>query len=152
MMIFKDIKRMKKMILLMTSIAMSIVILSEIVYGQNQQLEQIKPAHVDSLLNWYDVCELGILGQGWYEAGREFVRLPAKAETMVTKQVWGLSHHSAGLNVRFVTNATKIQARWTLTGKTLALPHMAATGVSGLDLYVKTEKYGWRFVGTGKPK
>ncbi len=31
------------------------------------------------------------------------------------------------------------------------MPHMAATGVSGLDLYVKTDK-GWRWLGVGQPK
>ena len=51
--------------------------------------------------------------------------------------MWDLSRHSTGLCVRFVTDATAIHARWTVTNKNLAMPHMPATGVSGLDLYVE---------------
>ena len=38
-----------------------------------------------------------------------------------------------------MTDATAIQPRWTLTSNHLAMPHMPATGVSGLDLYVKAD-------------
>jgi hypothetical protein len=70
---------------------------------------------------------------------------------MVRDAVWGLSRHSAGMCVRFVTDANAIQARWKVTSTRLAMPHMAATGVSGLDLYVKSNK-GWRWLGVGQPK
>src|SRR5262245_8497065 len=88
---------------------------------------------------WYDVRDLGVEGKGWSETKADFDRLPAKAEALVRPPVWNLSRQSAGLCVRFATDATDIQARWTLTSKNLAMPHMPATGVSGLDLYVKGE-------------
>lgn len=66
--------------------------------------------------------------------------------------VWGLSRHSAGLCSRFETNATSIKARWTLTAARLEMPHMPATGVSGLDLYVKSEDGFWRWLAVGQPK
>ena len=101
---------------------------------------------------WYDVRDLGVEGKGWTETKAPFDRLPAKAEGVVRTAVWGLSRQSAGLCVRFVTDAVAIQARWTVTSDRLAMPHMAATGVSGLDLYVKVEGGRWHWLAVGQPK
>ena len=101
---------------------------------------------------WYDILALGIEGQGWKNVKAPYDRLPEKAVTMVREPVWNLSRNSAGLCVRFVTDAPAIQARWTLTGKNLALPHMPATGVSGLDLYVRNaDGKNWHWLGVGRP-
>jgi lysophospholipase L1-like esterase len=77
--------------------------------------------------------------------------LPAKAEGIVRPPVWSLSHHSAGIAVRFKTDATKIHAKWSLLFSSLAMVHMPATGVSGLDLYVKTKDGRWRWLSGGRP-
>src|SRR5207302_3034245 len=45
-----------------------------------------------------------------------------------------------------------LQARWSLTGKSLAMPHMPATGVSGLDLYARDAAGAWRWLGVGIPR
>jgi hypothetical protein len=100
---------------------------------------------------WYDVALLGIEGQGWTDTEAKFDRLPAKAEGVVRGAVWGLSHDSAGMAVHFKTDAMTIQARWSLTASGLAMPHMPATGVSGVDLYVKTEAGKWRWLANGRP-
>jgi hypothetical protein len=102
-------------------------------------------------VHWYDVRPLGIEGQGWADVKAPFDRLPAKAEKTARPPVWGLSRQSAGLCVRFVTDAPAIHARWTVTNKNLAMPHMPATGVSGLDLYVKTAAGKWQWVANGRP-
>ena len=99
---------------------------------------------------WYDIRQLGVEGKGFAETKAPFDRLPAKAEGVVRAPVWGLSRNSAGIVVRFVTAAATIRARWTLTSENLALPHMPATGVSGLDLYVKHDGQ-WRWIGAGRP-
>lgn len=110
-----------------------------------------KPDEKDAGLVWYDVRALGIEGQGWKDTRAPFDRLPASAEKEVDASVWGLSHHSAGLCVRFVTDAPAIQAKWTLTGN-LAMNHMPATGVSGLDLYTRSAKDGkWQWLSVGRP-
>jgi hypothetical protein len=54
--------------------------------------------------------------------------------------------------VRFTTDATEIHARWALTSSNLAMPHMPATGVSGLDLYVRTAGENWHWLGVGIPR
>ncbi|WP_299462749.1 SGNH/GDSL hydrolase family protein [uncultured Gimesia sp.] len=101
--------------------------------------------------HWFDIKDLGLEGKGWTETEAFFDRLPAKAKGVVRPPVWSLSKHSAGMAVRFVTDATTIKAKWKLTSASLAMPHMAATGVSGLDLYVKTESGKWRWLAVGKP-
>ncbi|MCH9655380.1 MAG: SGNH/GDSL hydrolase family protein [Planctomycetes bacterium] len=101
--------------------------------------------------HWFDIKNLGMEGKGWTETESFFDRLPKKAKGVVRPPVWSLSKHSAGMAVRFVTNATSIKAKWELTSPSIAMNHMAATGVSGLDLYVKTESGKWRWLAVGKP-
>jgi len=100
---------------------------------------------------WYDAKLLPVEGQAWKDTRSPFDRLPAKAESKVRSAVWNLSRHSAGLAVRFTTGATTISARWTLTSSNLAMPHMPATGVSGLDLYVRDKAGKWRWLACGRP-
>ena len=102
-------------------------------------------------VRWYDIRQLGVEGQGWTDTKALYDRLPAKAEGKVRDAVWNLSRDSAGLSVRFMADSPVIHARWTLTKSNLAMPHMAATGVSGLDLYAKDDKGTWRWVAVGKP-
>ncbi|NQV23058.1 MAG: SGNH/GDSL hydrolase family protein [Rhodopirellula sp.] len=116
------------------------------------------PAHeTDSNgVAWYGAHEIGVEGQGWTDTESPFDRLPARAKELVRPAVWGLSKHSAGLCVRFVTDATEIHARWTLTSASLAMNHMPATGVSGLDLYASTKTTSesggkFRWLAVGKP-
>jgi lysophospholipase L1-like esterase len=74
-------------------------------------------------------------GQAWSNEMRDTIqRFPPRAEALVRKAVWGLSRSSAGLSIRFVSNAAQIVVRYKVTGST-AMPHMPATGVSGVDLY-----------------
>ena len=99
---------------------------------------------------WADIRQFGVEGRGWDDTKSFYDRLPAKAEGKVRLPVWDLSRNSAGLCVRFVTDATTIHARWALTESWLYLPNMTAIGKSGLDLYVKTEN-GWRWLAVGIP-
>src|SRR5512137_2622700 len=107
---------------------------------------EISAAEPAPALVWTDIRRLGVEGQGWTDTKAPYDRLPAKAEGKVRGAVWSLSRHSAGQCVRFVTAAAEIHARWVLASSNLAMPHMAATGVSGLDLYVKTDRGQWRWI------
>ncbi|WP_165073919.1 SGNH/GDSL hydrolase family protein [Paludisphaera rhizosphaerae] len=105
-------------------------------------------------LTWSDVRTLTLEGQGWKEADLKapFDRLPAKADGVARPPVWSLSRDSAGIAVRFVTDSPEIHARWTVNKKDrLAMPHMPATGVSGLDLYARDPQGKWRWVAVGQP-
>ena len=99
---------------------------------------------------WYDAQHLTVEGKGWTDTEAFYHRLPAKAKGVVRDAVWSLSTHSAGICVRFVTDADKIAAKWEVVNANLAMPHMPATGVSGLDLYVNDDGV-WRWIGNGRP-
>lgn len=101
--------------------------------------------------HWFDVRQWGVEGKAWDDTVRYFDRLPGRAQKIVRAPVWGLSRHSAGMCVRFETDATQISGRWTLLSKSLAMNHMPATGVSGLDLYAQDDAGQWRWVGVGRP-
>ena len=86
-----------------------------------------------------------VAGQGWHEGLAHFYdRLPAKAESRVRKAVWHLSHETAGLNIRFRAQSTDIYVRYVVGGNQ-AMPHMPATGVSGVDLYALNKDGGWEW-------
>jgi len=102
-------------------------------------------------VSWYDIRSLDVEGRGWDETAEFYDRMPARAEGVVRDAVWSLSRHSAGMCVRFTTDASDIKARWTLTQERLGLPHMNPASVSGLDLYMQMEDKSWRWVSATKP-
>ncbi len=82
-------------------------------------------------------------GQAWHkEVQNPYDRLPARAEKAVREDVWKLSHNSAGLMLRFRSNAKEIVVRYTVSGSR-AMHHMPATGVSGVDLYAVNADGKW---------
>lgn len=109
-----------------------------------------KPKEEDGL-TWRDVRDWGVEGRGWSDTERYFDRFPRKAKGVVRDSVWSLSRHSAGMCCRFETDATAIWARYELLSKSLAMPHMPATGVSGLDLYARDREKRWRWLGFVSP-
>lgn len=101
---------------------------------------------------WCDGKDMLVEGKGWTDTASFFDRLPARAQGKVTPPVWELSRNSAGIDVRFATDAPTIQVRWTVTSPALAMPHMPATGVSGIDLYAWTKAGRWQFVRNAAPE
>ena len=104
-------------------------------------------------LAWYDVTKSEIEGRILPDQSRArwFDRLPESAEGKVTSAVWNLSRHSAGMMVRFQTDATSIHVQYKLMKSSLAMPHMPATGVSGIDLYARDPDGIWRWVQVTRP-
>jgi len=123
-----------------------------LVAGAAERLDPSKgtpDAHGQEL--WYDARLLPLEGKGWDQTESYYDRLPAAAKDKVPAPVWSLSHDSAGMCLRFLTDATSLKIRWTLRDESLAMPHMPATGVSGIDLYARTPEGQWRFVQNGRP-
>jgi len=112
--------------------------------------ENFASAPVEDGLRWIDIRQFGLEGRGWTDTAHPYDRLPARAEGLVPDPVWQLGRQSAGLRVRLVTDATTIAARWRVCSEPLGAPHMAATCVSGLDLYVR-DGGGWHWLATGQP-
>ena len=105
----------------------------------------------NSDLQWVNAKSLTVEGQAWTNTKSSWDRLPAKAEKLVRPSVWSLGQRSAGICIRFETKATAIHAKWKLTSSNLDMPHMPATGVSGVDLYARDGKNRWRWVANGRP-
>lgn len=102
--------------------------------GQQKQYKSWNPAK-DTLTV--------IQGRGWAGGFKNgYDRLPAAAEKTVRNAVWNLSENSSGLYLQFRTNADEIVVKFKVTGG-IAMPHMPATGVSGVDLYSKNIDGKW---------
>jgi hypothetical protein len=104
-------------------------------------------------LDWHDVTTWGLEGRILPDQERKqwFDRLPSSAEGKVTSNVWNLSRDSAGMMVRFKTDATAISVHYKLKKPSLGMPHMPATGVSGVDLYARDSENKWKWVQVTKP-
>jgi lysophospholipase L1-like esterase len=100
---------------------------------------------------WHNVREWGVEGRAFDDTENYFDRLPARAKGVVREEVWNLARHTSGMATFFETDATDIAIRYTVLNSPLAMPHMPATGVSGVDLYAMTDR-GWRWVATHSPR
>jgi hypothetical protein len=104
-------------------------------------------------LAWHDVESWGLEGRAWPEQPRLrwYDRFPAAAEKTVTANVWNLSRDSAGMMVRFQTDASAISVRYKLLKEKIALTNLSAMGTSGVDLYARDAQRRWRWVAASKP-
>ncbi|SEP32813.1 Lysophospholipase L1 [Mucilaginibacter sp. OK283] len=95
---------------------------------------------------WLDPATAGfpvIEGQAWpAETANTYDRFPARAEKSLNPNVWNISHSSAGLYIKFKTDAPNLVIRYKVKGD-LAMSHMPATGVSGVDLYALDPNGKW---------
>lgn len=106
-----------------------------------------QPAASQPALAWHDAAEFTVEGKGWKDTEGPWERLPARASGVVPETVWKLGKNTAGICVRFVTDAGEIHADWDGGD---GMWHMPPSGVAGLDLYERTDK-GWQYVATGRP-
>ncbi len=93
-------------------------------------------------IKWFnpkDSKQAIVFNQAWAEElASPYHRLPKRAKKVVRKRVWELSNNSAGLCLRFKTNAQHIKVHYKVKGDT-DFPHFSMTGVRGIDLYYKSE-------------
>ncbi len=116
-----------------------------------QEADPLVHTDADGAMTWYDARGLNVEGKGWTDTETFYDRLPARAKEIVRPPVWSLSQDSAGLAVHFRTDADRVTVRWSVRSESLDMPHMPATGVSGVDLYRWRDEGGWAFVGNGRP-
>lgn len=100
--------------------------------------------------NWYDAATLPLFGKARQDTKEIYERLPAEFEGRSRDAVWYLGRNSAGLYVRFSSNASAIWLRWSAKFGN-HMNHQTLTGTRGLDLYVLTDKGEWRFMASGRP-
>ena len=99
-------------------------------------------------LKYIDGQSLTIIGK--YHSEKNYARFPKEYENKLRKDVWDLGQNSAGISIRFRTNASEITVRWTLLEDN-SMDHMAFTGIKGVDLYARVDN-NWKYVNTARVK
>lgn len=94
-----------------------------------------------------DASEFPLFGKAIENTSGRYERLPLAYKDVSRESLWSLGRNSAGLYIRFRSNSTVITARW--KPKKHHMAHMTDVGDNGVDLYILTEKDGWRFAGSG---
>jgi len=107
----------------------------------------IIPVKSDTL-KYYDGQMFPIIGK--YHSEKNYARFPIEYKNKVREEVWGLGQQSAGISIRFCTNASEITVRWTVTEDNI-MDHMPFTGIKGVDLYAYVDDL-WKYVNTGRVK
>jgi len=101
---------------------------------------------------WFDPVASSVPvidGRGWHkDLASAYDRFPATAEKTVRQAVWNLSRNTAGEYIGFKTNSRTVVVKYVVKGNQ-SMPHMPATGVSGVDLYAKDVNGDWRWAKGG---
>ncbi len=142
---------MKKVIV----VAAGIVLASVVV--QAQDIEKFDPrmalekAVVDTNgVKWIDGRYLPLEGKYFSDVDDFYDRLPSGVTTNVNAGVRGMKHHTTGMLFRFRTDSKRLTFRWVPYNARLAMGHMPATGVSGIDVYRQLPDGRWFYVKTGR--
>lgn len=116
-----------------------------------QETPQDPEAPVEDGWTRHAAQEIGLEGRGWDEVETPFDRLPLRAKGVVREQVWRLSTDSSGMFVTFRAATPAMRFEVELRQARLEMPHMPATGVSGVDLYAREADGPWRWVFCPRP-
>ena len=116
-------------------------------YDPNMAIDN---AIVTNGVKWIDGKYLPIEGKAFTDVDHFYDRLPKNVTTNVNRGVRAMKHFTAGMQARFSTTSKKLQIKWVPYDKKLAMNHMPATGVSGVDVYVRKPGKTWRYVKTGR--
>ena len=101
-------------------------------------------------LKWHDASNLPVLGTLAPDASKEYSRLPDSLESQIRPDLWNLGKNSAGMSIRFRSDATAIGMQWTAMNK-FNMNHMTAAGIRGLDLYALDDDGQWKTVSSARP-
>ena len=101
-------------------------------------------------VKWIDGRYLPLEGKYFQDVDRFYDRLPSGVTTNVNGGVRSMKCHTSGMMFRFRTDSKHLTFRWIPISPNLAMGHMPATGVSGIDVYCQDAKGRWRYVKTGR--
>jgi len=107
------------------------------------------PMTINAQIVFYDASTFPLLGKISEATETRYERLPAKLKGISREEVWNLGKNTAGLAIRFRSDAQEITVRWE-TLNDVIMNHMAPTGIKGLDLY-SLENGVWTYVNTARP-
>ncbi len=102
---------------------------------------------------WVSADSLPLLGKCVDHASTSlrYQRIPDSLESKVKRpDLFRLGKNSAGMAIRFASDAPSIRLRWKSTQRNL-MNHMTPTGTRGLDLYMMLPDSTWTFAQSGRP-
>lgn len=102
-------------------------------------------------LRYHEATQFNIIGRPVPDEARAYTRLPDSLKGKVRDALWSLGQNTAGMAVRFCTDARQIGVKWT-NHSVFNMNHMTATGIRGLDLYSLQDNGQWVFVNSAKPR
>ena len=110
----------------------------------------VATAKVENGIKWIDGVHLPIEGRAFDNTAAYYDRLPKTVTTNVNAGVRGMRNHTTGMQLRFRTDSKRVIVKWVPVNSSLAMDHMPATGVSGVDVYRQEPDGKWRYVNTGR--
>ena len=102
-------------------------------------------------LRYHEASLFKVIGQPVPDEPRVYTRMPDSLKGKVRDALWNLGQNTAGMAVRFRSDARQIGVRWK-NHSVFNMNHMTATGIRGLDLYCLQDKGQWVFVNSAKPQ
>lgn len=99
---------------------------------------------------YHDMRDYTVYGTLAPDAAKSYSRLPDSLFNQVRESLWNLGQNSAGLSIRFATDASDIHVKWCLLNQT-KMNHMNPVGTRGLDLYTMNSDGTWAFLGSAIP-
>lgn len=109
----------------------------------------ISVAKADDMI-YHDASKFPLYGSAVKNDSLTYTRLPDSLKTKIRKELYDLGTNTAGMFIRFSSNAKKMKVKWkNSTG--LEFNHMAPSGISGFDIYTLMEDGKWEFVSPARP-
>lgn len=100
-------------------------------------------------LKWVDMKDYPLYGTVAKGQSVNYVRIPDSLKADMRKDLYNLADNTAGMYIRFASDASAIGAKWKSTRK-FNMNHMTATGIRGMDLYT-LDNGKWTTVGSARP-
>lgn len=113
-------------------------------------LMSISALGAEKKFNYTDAKDLVVLGKITPDTFEPFSRLPESLKEKTRKPVWNLGRNSAGICVRFSSDAGEFSAKWSILGGELG-DNMSYILKTGLALYV-LDGGEWVYVSTFRPR
>lgn len=102
-----------------------------------------------SELKWIPMKGFPVYGTLAKSDSIAYVRLPDSLCTQVRPDLYALGKNTAGMYIRFASDASAIGAKWKSLNK-FDMNHMTAAGIRGLDLYT-LENGKWTTLSSARP-
>ena len=99
--------------------------------------------------DWYDGKALTVEGMAFADTddGTPYGRLPRSAKGVVPDAVWGMSHHTTGVNISFVPEGKgkRIMFKWKVKVPDRTDAFLGPVGMTGLSVYRQEADGSWQF-------